>query len=103
MTEAKSEITLKFSELPSAKELPDKKVELEFTDQNGLTFTAVVNGKSWRKASTQASEFESWSGAVSGKLGKSENGLQILEGGVQVFEKASKNKPPAEEPSVTST
>ena len=56
MTLAKSEITLKFSELPTAKDLPDKKVELEFTDQNGLTFTAVVNGKGWRKASTQAAE-----------------------------------------------
>jgi len=49
MTLAKSEITIKFSELPAAKDLPDKKVELEFTDQNGLTFTAIINGRDWCK------------------------------------------------------
>ena len=97
MTLAKSEITIKFSELPVAKDLPDKKVQLEFTDQNGLTFTAIVNGKGWRKASTQATEFESWGGVVSGKLGKTELGLQVVEAGIQIFEKVAKAKPPTEE------
>jgi len=61
MTEAKSEITLKF------------------------------NAKSWRKAETSAAEFESWAGAVSGKLGQSTTqGFEVVDAGIQVFEKKAK-------------
>jgi hypothetical protein len=58
MSTAKSEIVLKFSELPQAKPLPDKKVGVELTDQNGIAFTAILNAKSWRKAEANAAEFE---------------------------------------------
>ena len=95
MTEAKAEITLKFSELPEAKPLPNKKVEIELTDQNGVTFTVALNAKSWRKAETNAAEFESWAGMVSGKLGKTDLGFEVLDAGVQIFEK--KAKQPKEE------
>lgn len=90
MTEAKAEITLKFSELPEAKPLPNKKVEIELTDQNGLTFTVALNAKSWRKAESNAAEFESWAGMVSGKLGKTDNVFEVLDAGVQIFEKKAK-------------
>ncbi len=90
MTEAKAEITLKFSELPEAKPLPNKKVEIELTDQNGLTFTVALNAKSWRKAEANAAEFESWAGMVSGKLGKTDLGFEVLDAGVQIFEKKAK-------------
>jgi hypothetical protein len=92
---AKSEIVLKFSELPQAKSLPDKKVGVELIDQNGIAFTAILNAKSWRKAEANAMEFEMWAGAISGKLGKGSQGLEIVDAGIQIFEK--KPKPSAEE------
>ena len=57
MTEIKSEITLKFNELPEATPAPNKKVELLLTDQNGVVFTALINAKSWRKAEADATAF----------------------------------------------
>ena len=54
MTEAKSEITLKFNSLPEAVPAANKKVEIKLTDQNGVCFTALINAKSWRKAETDA-------------------------------------------------
>ncbi len=50
MTTARSEITLKFNELPEVKPAANKKVEILLTDQNGVTFSALINAKSWRKA-----------------------------------------------------
>jgi hypothetical protein len=96
MPTAKSEIVLKFSELPQAKPLPDKKVGVELTDQNGIAFTAILNAKSWRKAEANAAGFEMWAGAISGKLGKGSQGLEIVDAGIQIFEK--KPKPSPEEP-----
>ncbi|WP_375514564.1 hypothetical protein [uncultured Nostoc sp.] len=93
--EAKSEITIKFSgSLPTAKPAPNKKVEIELTDQNGIVFTCVINAKSWRKAETNTSEFADWAGAVSGKLGqRTSNGFEVIDAGIQVFEKKPKEKP----------
>jgi hypothetical protein len=97
MTTAKSEITLKFSELPEAKPAPNKKVEISLTDQNGVSFTALINAKSWRKAEANASEFESWAGAVSGKLGQpTAKGFEVVDAGVQIFEKKAKEPKPQE-------
>ena len=90
--EVKSEVTIKFSgELPTATPAENKKVAIDLTDQNGIVFTAQVNGKSWRKAETSASEFADWAGAVSGKLGqRTENGFEIVDAGIQIFEKKAK-------------
>lgn len=88
MIEARSEITLKFNELPDAIPAPNKKVEVRFTDQNGITFTALINAKSWRKAEADVAAFEEWGGAVSGKLGKpSINAFELVDAGIKVFEK----------------
>jgi hypothetical protein len=95
MTQAKSEITLKFSELPEAKPVPSKKVEISLIDQNGVSFTALINAKSWRKAEANATEFASWAGAVSGKLGQpTANGFEVLDAGIQIFEKKAKELNP---------
>jgi len=95
MIETRAEITLKFSgEMPEAKPAANKKVEIQLTDQNGLLFTALINAKSWRKAEANAAEFESWGGMVSGKLGKNDNGFEVLEAGVQIFEKKAKEQKP---------
>jgi hypothetical protein len=99
MTIAKSEITLKFSELPEAKPAANKKVEICFTDQNGISFVALVNAKSWRKAEANAAEFASWAGAVSGKLGQpTANGFEVVDAGIQIFEKKAKESKPEESP-----
>jgi hypothetical protein len=96
--EARSEITLKFSEsLPIATPAANKKVEIELTDQNGIIFTALINAKSWRKAEANAAEFESWAGAVSGKLGpRTAQGFEVVEAGVQIFEKKKPEEPKKE-------
>lgn len=95
MTEAKSEITLKFNELPEAVPAPNKKVEISLTDQNGVIFTALINAKSWRKAEADVAAFSDWGGAVSGKLGQSTaNGFEVVDAGIKVFEKKAKEPNP---------
>lgn len=95
MTEVKSEITLKFNELPEAKPAANKKVEISLTDQNGIVFTALINAKSWRKAEADATAFSDWGGAVSGKLGQpTENGFEVVDAGIKVFEKKAKETQP---------
>ena len=95
MTEAKSEITLKFNELPEATPAENKKVEITLTDQNGVIFTALINAKSWRKAETDAAAFSDWGGAISGKMGqRTENGFQVVDAGIKVFEKKPKEQAP---------
>ncbi|MHC5823538.1 MAG: hypothetical protein ACYT04_48805 [Nostoc sp.] len=90
--EAKSEVIIKFSgSLPTATPAENKKVEISLTDQNGIVFTAQINAKSWRKAESNTAEFADWAGAVSGKLGqRTENGFEIIDAGIQVFEKKLK-------------
>jgi hypothetical protein len=95
MTEARSEITLKFSQLPEAQPAANKKVEISLTDQNGVTFTALINAKSWRKAEADVASFSDWGGAVSGKLGQpTDNGFEVVDAGIKVFEKKAKEPKP---------
>jgi hypothetical protein len=95
MTEAKSEITLKFNELPEAKPAENKKVEITLTDQNGVIFTALINAKSWRKAEADATTFSDWGGAISGKLGQAtDNGFEVVDAGIKIFEKKAKETQP---------
>lgn len=96
--EVKSEITIKISgSLPPVKPAPNKKVEVELVDQNGLQFRALINAKSWRKAEANASEFAEWVGAISGKLGHNPaTGFEIVDAGIQIFEKKKKDSTPVE-------
>ncbi|MBW4564938.1 MAG: hypothetical protein KME32_28290 [Mojavia pulchra JT2-VF2] len=96
--QVKSEVTIKFSgELPTATPAANKKVEVSLTDQNGYVFTAQVNAKSWRKAETNTSEFADWAGAISGKLGqRTDSGFEIVDAGIQIFEKKVKEPKPEE-------
>ena len=95
MTEARSEVTLKFNSLPEAKPAANKKVEIRLTDQNGVIFTALINAKSWRKAEADATTFSDWGGAISGKLGQqSDNGFEVVDAGIKVFEKKAKEPKP---------
>lgn len=96
MTIARSEITLKFDELPQALPAENKKVEIRLTDQNQVVFTALINAKSWRKAEADAAAFTEWGGAISGKLGQQkENRFEVIDAGIKIFEKKPK-EPKAE-------
>lgn len=98
--QVKSEVVVKISgALPQATPAPNKKVQVEVTDQNGINFTAIINGKSWKKAEASVTQFADWAGAISGKLGKTEQGLEIVDAGIQIFEKKPKEPKPEENPS----
>ena len=90
MTSAKSEIILKISQLPEAKPAPNNKIEVRITDQNDITFTALLNLKSWKKAVAASETFSSWVGTINGKLAQNNKGLQILDAGIVIFEKKEK-------------
>lgn len=95
MTIARSEIALKFNELPEAKPAPNKKVEISLSDQNGVIFTALINAKSWRKAEADAAAFGDWGGAVSGKLGQpTALGFEVIDAGIKIFERKTKDPQP---------
>lgn len=74
---------------------------INITDQNGVNFSVLLNAKSWRKAEANSQAFADWVGAISGKLGQSENGFTIEGAGIQLFEK--KAKPPKEEKQLQAT
>ena len=94
---ATAEITLKFSEIPTPQPLDNGRVEIALEDEaTGLVFTASFKNKTWNKNAKKMEEFESWVGAISGKLGeRTESGFSLEGAGVQVFEKVQ--KPPKEE------
>ena len=73
----------------------NKKVEISLTDQNRVTFTALINAKSWRKAEADATTFSDWGGAISGKLGQAtDRGFEVVEAGIKIFEKKAKEAKP---------
>ncbi len=80
------EIKLKSRELPRAISLPDKKVKIELIDEDKTTYTAIVSAKSYRKAETEAAEFENWIAVVSGQLKITDFGCNILDAAIKVFE-----------------
>ena len=98
-TMATAEITLKFNEIPTPKPLGKGRVEIALKDEaTGLVFAASFKNKTWNKNLKKMEEFESWVGAVSGKLGeRTEAGFSLESAGMQVFEKVK--KPPKEEES----
>ena len=92
--EAKSEVTIKFTGgLPQANPAPNKKVEVNIADQNGVNFSVLLNAKSWRKAESNAQAFTDWVGAISGKLGQpTSNGFTVEGAGIQIFQKKPKEQ-----------
>lgn len=55
-----------------------------------------MNPKSWKKAEASVAQFAEWGGMISGKLGKTEQGLEIIDAGIQIFEKKSRPQEPKE-------
>jgi hypothetical protein len=89
----RSEITLKFNEIPSAEPTPDKKVKMVVSDENSNKFIILLNAKSYRKACEAAATYPKHAGKISGKLGKlTEEGFEVNEAGIQIFEVQPKEK-----------
>jgi hypothetical protein len=87
VTLVRSEITLKFNEIPTADPAPDKKVLVTLSDENGNKFVTLLNAKSYKKACSAAATYPKYAGSISGKLGKlTEDGFEVLEAGIKVFE-----------------
>ena len=80
------EIKLKCDQLPKGKFTPDKKIEIQLIDEDGIIYTANVSPKSYRQAEAEVAEFENWMLVVSGKLQITEQGCNILGAGIKVFE-----------------
>ena len=84
------EIKLKCDQLPKGKFTPDKKIEIQLIDEDGIIYTANVSPKSYRQAETDAAEFENWMALVGGKLSITEEGYNILEPTIRIFEEKAK-------------
>jgi hypothetical protein len=89
---SKPEIIFKFSNaFPVAKTIKEtKKIQVDIHHE-GIIFTACLNAKSWRKAQATVEGVDNWGGAIKGKLGaKTRCGFEVLEAGINVYEKKSK-------------
>ena len=93
VTLVRSEITLKFNEIPTADPAPDKKLRVTLSDENGNKFVTLLNAKSYKKAIEAAATYPLYAGSISGKLGKlTEDGFEVLEAGIKVFEVKPKDE-----------
>ena len=93
VTTVRSEITLKFNSIPRAEPAPDKKVLVILADENENKFVILLNAKSYKKATEAAATYPKYAGSISGKLGKlTEDGFEVLEAGIKVFEVKPKDE-----------
>ncbi|MDF5730070.1 MAG: hypothetical protein PUP92_19170 [Rhizonema sp. PD38] len=93
VTLVRSEITLKFNEIPPGEPAPDKKVRVTVSDENDHKFVTLLNAKSYRKACETAATYSNYAGNISGKLGKlTLDGFEVLEAGIKVFEVKAKGE-----------
>ncbi len=87
VTTVRSEITLKFNEIPAADPAPNKKVKLILLDENENQFIILLNSKSYKKAAESAASYTKYAGSISGKLGKlTPDGFEVLDAGIKIFE-----------------
>jgi hypothetical protein len=88
-TPAKMDVVLKFTELPRARfgaGVVSFALEVE-----GRTVLIEVKTKAWRKLEAAVAEFPSWIAACQGQMGPEiEGGFQLMNAGLQVFEKKAK-------------
>jgi hypothetical protein len=55
-----------------------------------ITYIASIKRKHWHTAETDAAEFENWMALVGGKLSINEQGYNILEPTIKIFEEKAK-------------
>ena len=101
-TDAKLEVTLKFSTLPNAKPAGQGKMAFALRTPDGQFVAVAVPNKAWNKLLKAAEEWASWVAALSGTMGeRTDKGFTLASPGLQVFEK--KAKAPADAPEVAAS
>jgi sRNA-binding protein len=86
--DAKLELTLKFSILPTAQPAGQGKLAFALKTQDGQYVTVEVNQKTWNKLTQAAVAWPAWVAALSGTMGpRTENGFTLVNPGLQVREK----------------
>ncbi len=90
-TDAKLEVTLKFSTLPNAKPAGSGKMAFALKTPDGQFVTVAVNSKAWNKLVQANTDWPSWVAALTGTIGeRTEKGFTLAGPGLQVFEKKAK-------------
>ena len=98
-TDAKLEVTLKFSTLPNAKPAGQGKMAFALRTPDGQFVAVAVPNKAWNKLVQANTDWPSWVAALSGTMGeRTDKGFTLTGPGLQVFEK--KLKAPADAPEV---
>ncbi len=86
-----AEITIKFEERP---EVPaeGKKVQVQIKGENGISVRAQINRKTLKKLVEKMDSYESWIGALTGKIFEllPDGIIELESAGIQVFERKSK-------------
>jgi sRNA-binding protein len=89
--DAKLELTLKFSTLPTAQSAGPGKLAFALKTQDGQYVTVEVSNKVWNKLVKANTDWSSWIAALSGTMGaRTEKGFTLANPGLQVFEKKVK-------------
>lgn len=90
-TDAKLEVTLKFSTLPNAKPAGAGKMAFALRTPNGQFVVAEISNKVWTKLEKAAADWPSWVAALTGTMGeRTEKGFVLANPGLQVFERTPK-------------
>jgi hypothetical protein len=89
--EAKAELTLRFSTIPGPLSVRNAPALVQFdVFVNSTRFLIKMKRSRFDKAFTQAKCYQSWNGTIKGRLGEPiEGGFEILDAGIQLFEKLS--------------
>jgi hypothetical protein len=90
-TDAKLEVTLKFSTLPNAKPAGQGKIAFALKTPDGQSVTAEVSNKVWNQLVKANTAWPPWVAALSGTMGpRTEKSFTLATPGLQVFEKKAK-------------
>ena len=96
----KLEISIKFNSLP-------KPVMLQSgakfgIDADGMKISITLKPKNWKKLTDAATQYRSWVASLTGKMGPiTQDGFELIDPAVQVFEKADKKSKKEEQSTAT--
>lgn len=83
--------SLKINELPKQVRTLQNQWKQFIVVTDGQRVSVTVKPKSWNKITKATEDYESWIAVINGKIGKVENGFELVQPGVQVFERKAKD------------